>query len=37
MKDEEQRPVGAVLVVGVVTVFILTFWFVNFFSYLARG
>jgi len=37
MEEKEQRPIGALLVVGIVTVFILTFWFFNFFMHLARG
>ncbi len=37
MEEKEQRPIGALLVVGVVTVFILTFWFFHFFTHLARG
>lgn len=37
MEEKEQRPIGALLVVGVVTVFILTFWFFHFFMHLARG
>jgi len=37
MEEKDQRPIGALLVVGVVTVFILTFWFFHFFMHLARG
>ncbi len=37
MDEKEQRPLGALLVVGVVAVFILTFWFFHFFMHLARG
>ncbi|WP_299429243.1 cytochrome c oxidase subunit 2A [uncultured Meiothermus sp.] len=37
MDEKEQRPIGALLVVGIVAVFILTFWLFNFFTHLARG
>ncbi|WP_333659034.1 cytochrome c oxidase subunit 2A [Meiothermus cerbereus] len=37
MEEKEQKPIGALFVVGVVTVFILAFWFFNFYMYLARG
>ncbi|WP_308446091.1 cytochrome c oxidase subunit 2A [Meiothermus sp.] len=37
MEEKEQRPIGALFVVGVVTVFILAFWFFHFFTHLARG
>ncbi|GEM85395.1 MAG: cytochrome c oxidase subunit 2A [Thermaceae bacterium] len=35
--NEEKRPIGALLVVGVVTVFILTFWFFTYYLHLSRG
>lgn len=37
LEEREQPPIGALLVVGMVTVFILTFWFFHFFMHLARG
>jgi ABC-type transporter Mla subunit MlaD len=35
--EKEQRPVGALLVVGVLTIFILVFWLVHFFTHIVRG
>jgi len=35
--DQEQRPIGALLVVGILTIFILTFWFFYFFMFIARS
>ncbi|RIH88368.1 Cytochrome c oxidase subunit IIa family protein [Meiothermus luteus] len=37
MEEKEQRPIGAVLVVTVVAVFILAFWFFHFVMHLARS
>lgn len=37
MDEHEQRPIGALIVVGVLTVFILTFWFFHFFMHINRG
>ncbi|MBF6594014.1 MAG: cytochrome c oxidase subunit 2A [Thermaceae bacterium] len=37
MKQEEKRPIGALLVVGVLTLFILTFWLFTYFLHLTRG
>ncbi|RDI95584.1 cytochrome c oxidase subunit 2A [Meiothermus sp. QL-1] len=37
MEEKEQRPLGAVVVVAVVTIFILAFWLFHFFMHLARG
>lgn len=37
MEEKEQRPIGALLVVSLVTIFILAFWFSNFLMHLARG
>lgn len=34
---EEKRPTGALGVVVILTIFILTFWFVTFGVFLARG
>ncbi len=35
--EEDQRPIGALMVVGVLTVFILIFWLTHFFTHIARG
>jgi hypothetical protein len=37
MEDKEQRPLGALLVVGVLTAVILVMWFGVFLVHLARG
>ncbi|PZA06953.1 MULTISPECIES: cytochrome c oxidase subunit 2A [unclassified Meiothermus] len=34
---EEKRPIGAIGVVAILTIFILTFWFVTFGVFLSRG
>ncbi|MER3443604.1 MAG: cytochrome c oxidase subunit 2A [Meiothermus sp.] len=36
-KPKDHRPWGALLVVGVLTVFILTFWLFYFFTFLGRS
>jgi hypothetical protein len=35
--DEEKRPIGALLVVGMVTLFILAFWFFTYYLHFSRG
>ena len=35
--ENEQKPIGALLVVGVLTIFILVFWLVHFFTHISRG
>lgn len=35
--NEEKRPIGALLVVGVLTVFILAFWLFTYFFHGMRG
>lgn len=35
--DQEQRPIGALIVVGIVAVFILAFWFFYFAAFISRG
>lgn len=35
--NEEKRPIGALVVVGVLAVFILAFWFFTLFLHSARG
>ena len=37
MKQEEQKPIGAVFIVTILTIFILVFWLVSYFLFMYRG